>query len=75
LLENAALIWVIDLIQGYNRSVRPIANKYSDGKVKRTLKRRSKVPEIVKRERNGPMSPLMVGRWHDSHDDMGKTMA
>jgi len=29
---------------------RPIAKKYSDGRVKRTLKRRSKVLETVKRE-------------------------
>jgi len=36
-----------------NISGRPIAKKYSDGKVKRTLKRRSKVLEIVKRETNG----------------------
>ena len=35
-----------------NISGRPIAKKYSDGKVKRTLKRRSKVLEIVKRETN-----------------------
>ena len=35
-----------------NISRRPIANKYSDGTVKRTLKRRSKVLEIVKRETN-----------------------
>jgi len=35
-----------------NISERPIVKKYSDGKVKRTLKRRSKVPEIVKREAN-----------------------
>jgi len=33
-----------------NKSGRPIVKKYSDGKVKRTLKRSSKVPEIVKRE-------------------------
>jgi hypothetical protein len=33
-----------------NISGRPIAKKYSDGKVKRTLKRRSKVLETVKRE-------------------------
>jgi hypothetical protein len=33
-----------------NISGRPIAKKYSDGKVKRTLKRRSKVLENVKRE-------------------------
>ena len=29
---------------------RPIANKYREGKVKRTLKRELKVPEIAKRE-------------------------
>ena len=29
---------------------RPIANKYREGKMKRTLKRESKVLEIVKRE-------------------------
>ena len=28
----------------------PIANKYCEGKMKRILKRKSKVPEIVKRE-------------------------
>jgi len=33
-----------------NISGRPIAKKYSDGKVKRTLKRGSKVLETVKRE-------------------------
>ena len=32
---------------------RPIAKKYCEGKVKRTLKRRSKVLEIVKREAYG----------------------
>ena len=41
---------------------RPIAKKYSDGKVKRTLKRRSKVLETVKRETdegsNYPMGML-----------------
>jgi len=35
-----------------NKSGKPIVKKYSDGKVKRTLKRSSKVPEIVKREAN-----------------------
>lgn len=43
---------------------RPIAKKYSDGKVKRTLKRRSKVLETVKREtdvaRNYPMGMWIV---------------
>jgi len=33
-----------------NIGERPIANKYREGKMKRTLKRGSKVPEIVKRE-------------------------
>jgi hypothetical protein len=32
---------------------RPIANKYCEGKMKRTLKRELKVPEIAKREANG----------------------
>jgi hypothetical protein len=31
---------------------RPIANKYREGKVKRTLKRELKVPEIAGREAN-----------------------
>ena len=33
--------------------LRPIANKYHEGKVKRTLKRELKVPEIAEREANG----------------------
>ena len=36
-----------------NNSLRPIANKYHEGKVKRTLKRELKVPEIAEREANG----------------------
>ena len=32
---------------------RPIADKYREGKVKRTLKRELKVPEIAEREANG----------------------
>ena len=32
---------------------RPIANKYHEGKVKRTLRRELKVPEIAEREANG----------------------
>ena len=31
---------------------RPIANKYREGKVKRTLERELKVPEIAKKEAN-----------------------
>ena len=35
-----------------NIDSRPIANKYREGKVKRTLKRELKVREIAKREAN-----------------------
>jgi len=35
-----------------NTSERPIAKKYCEGKVKRTLKRELKVLEIVEREAN-----------------------
>ena len=36
-----------------NVSSRPIENKYHEGKMKRTLKRELKVPEIAEREANG----------------------
>ena len=36
-----------------NIGSKPIANKYHEGKVKRTLKRELKVPEIAEREANG----------------------
>ena len=35
-----------------NIGPRPIANKYREGKVKRTLERELKVPEIAKKEAN-----------------------
>ena len=35
-----------------NISLRPIANKYHEGKMKRTLERELKVPEIAEREAN-----------------------
>ena len=35
-----------------NIDPRPIANKYREGKMKRTLERELKVPEIAKREAN-----------------------
>ena len=35
-----------------NVDLRPIANKYREGKMKRTLERELKVPEIVKGEAN-----------------------
>ena len=36
-----------------NIGTRPIANKYHEGKMKRTLKRELKVPELAEREANG----------------------
>ena len=36
-----------------NIDSRPIANKYREGKMKSTLERELKVPEIAKREANG----------------------
>ena len=36
-----------------NIDSRPIANKYREGKVKRTLKRELKVPEIAERKADG----------------------
>ena len=36
-----------------NIDSRPIAKKYREGKVKRTLKRELKVPEIAEGEANG----------------------
>ena len=36
-----------------NIDLRPIANKYHEGKMKRTLKRELKVPEIAEREAKG----------------------
>ena len=36
-----------------NIGLRPIANKYREGKMKRTLERELKVPEIARREANG----------------------
>ena len=36
-----------------NMGSKPIANKYHEGKMKRTLERELKVPEIAEREANG----------------------
>ena len=41
-----------------NIGLRPIANKYREGKMKRTLERELKVPEIAKREANETSSFL-----------------
>ena len=42
-----------------NIGLRPIANKYREGKMKRTLERELKVPEIAKREANGTSLSLL----------------
>jgi len=52
-----------------NNGERPIANKYREGKMQRTLKRELKVLEIVKREAIGSSDwprPNQTGwgRWH-----------
>jgi len=44
---------VVDPTQGWNTSGRPIADKYREGKMKRTPGGESKVPEIVGREALG----------------------
>ena len=41
-----------NLLLKLNIGPRPIANKYCEGKVKRTLERELKVSEIAKREEN-----------------------
>ena len=35
-----------------NKDLRPIENKYREGKVKRTLERELKVPEVARKEAN-----------------------
>jgi len=54
-----------------NISGRPIAKKYRDGKVKRTLKRRSKVLETVKRETNGTSNRAWTIQLIDSKGLIG----
>ena len=50
-----------------NIGSRPIGNKYHEGKVKRTLKRELKVPEIAEREPHGTSATwcdcCVLGRW------------
>jgi len=50
LFENAALIRVVDSHPKLNMTMRLIAQKYCEGKVKRPLKRAWKALEIVKRK-------------------------
>ena len=49
-----------------NTGLRPIANKYHEGKMKRTLERELKVPEIAEREANG----ISVS-WRDCYAPSG----
>ena len=47
-----------------NIGSRPIAHKYHEGKMKRTLKRELKVPELAGREANGTSwLGKIVARW------------
>ena len=46
-----------------NMGERPIANKYREGKMKRTLKRELKVLEIVKREALEAIRAASLGFW------------
>ena len=46
-----------------NIDLRPIANKYREGKMKRTLERELKVPEIAKREANGTSFYVLDCCW------------
>ena len=49
-----------------NMGSKPIANKYHEGKMKRTLKRELKVPEIAEREANGTsLLGEIVARYGD----------
>ena len=41
-----------------NIGSRPIGNKYHEGKVKRTLKRELKVPELAERKADGTSDAL-----------------
>ena len=50
-----------------NNDLRPIVNKYHEGKVKRTLKRELTVPEIAEREANRTSHLGMIAlSWCDA---------
>ena len=57
-----------------NIGPRPIANKYREGKMKRTLERELKVPENADREANGTSFPFvrlfLALAWDVSHERM-----
>ena len=46
------------LLLKLNIDSRPIANKYREGKVKRTLERELKVPELAERKADGTRCAL-----------------
>ena len=46
-----------------NIGLRPIANKYHEGKMKRTLKRELEVPEIADREANRISSATKISGY------------
>ena len=52
-----------NLLLKLNIDLRPIANKYREGKVKRTLERELKVSEIAEREANETSLLLRDCRW------------
>ena len=51
-----------------NIGERPIANKYCEGKMKRTLKRELKVPEIAGREANGIVLSVEIMDYESDTD-------
>ena len=57
-----------------NTGLRPIVNKYREGKVKRTLKRELKVPEIIGKEANGA-SPRRKRSVHQGNVSVNRAQA
>ena len=58
-----------------NNGLGPIGNKYHEGKVKRTLKRELKVPEIAEGEANGTsLHGEIVGRRLRGHASLAQAM-
>jgi len=50
-----------------NTGLKPIVNKYHEGKMKRTLKRELKVLEIAEREANRTSMLVKIDVRHDAH--------
>tara|TARA_A100001011_G_scaffold93953_1_gene98899 strand:- start:528 stop:728 length:201 start_codon:yes stop_codon:yes gene_type:complete len=49
-----------NFLQKLNNNSRPIADKYREGKVKRTLERELKVPEIAESEANETSASMVI---------------